>query len=303
MELWMLVEQTLFGKQDKIAGALERIHAFASAAEKIAGGYTVCVSGGKDSSIITELCLMAGVPCTFAHAHTSIDHPQTVYFIREEAERLRRLGYTFTIEIPRTREGKQKTMWNLVAKYGFPTRIQRYCCAQLKEFVGKGKYVITGVRWAESVQRRKQRGVHEVLTARMADKIILNNDNDMKRKFTEICTGQQKYVLNPIVDWSDDEVWEFITQRNIPVNPLYAQGSKRVGCIGCPLNRKSVQDLETLPRYKAAYIRAGEKYLEKKKAEGNPAIWKSAEDYYNWWKYEIDREPSLFEETGTGVRR
>jgi phosphoadenosine phosphosulfate reductase len=36
-----------------------------------------------------------------------------------------------------------------------PTRIVRYCCEALKEQGGKGRLKVTGVRWAESVRRRK----------------------------------------------------------------------------------------------------------------------------------------------------
>jgi hypothetical protein len=49
---------------------------------------------------------MAGVTCEFAHSHTSVDHPETVNFVRREQKRLREMGYEFRIEIPRGRDGK-----------------------------------------------------------------------------------------------------------------------------------------------------------------------------------------------------
>ena len=41
------------------------------------------------------------------------------------------------------------TMWDLIVKKGMPpTRMVRYCCDVFKEGGGKGRIVVTGVRWA-----------------------------------------------------------------------------------------------------------------------------------------------------------
>jgi phosphoadenosine phosphosulfate reductase len=92
--------------------------------------------GGKDSGVIQELCIMAGVKCEFVHAHTSADNPETVYFIRQEQIRLEKMGCTFRIEYPRYSDGRQKTMWNGIERHGLPTRTAggQWCCFELKEF-------------------------------------------------------------------------------------------------------------------------------------------------------------------------
>ncbi|MFA5322812.1 MAG: phosphoadenosine phosphosulfate reductase family protein, partial [Smithella sp.] len=41
--------------------------------------------------------------------------------------------------------------------------------------------------------------------------------------------------INPIIDWSDEDVWEYIKTRNIAYCSLYDEGFKRLGCIGCPM--------------------------------------------------------------------
>jgi len=159
-----LKEDTLFGERDKVSIAVTRIKEFEPMAlRNNPAGYYVCISGGKDSSVIQKLCLMAGVKCEFVHNHTSADHPETVYFVRREKEWIEKMGYTFRIEYPLDKNGKQKTMWNGIAKKGLPTRMVRWCCSELKEFGGKNRYCITGVRWAESIKRR-QRGIHEVIS-------------------------------------------------------------------------------------------------------------------------------------------
>jgi thioredoxin-dependent adenylylsulfate APS reductase len=39
--------------------------------------------------------------------------------------------------------------------------------------------------------------------------------------------------VNPLVDWSDDDVWQYVRARNVPVNRLHSQGYPSVGCAPC----------------------------------------------------------------------
>jgi phosphoadenosine phosphosulfate reductase len=151
----MLKERQLDGTiYDKTAVAMTRIQTMAPIAGRIYGGYTVMVSGGKDSSVITDLAIRAGVKCTFEASWTGIEYPETVYFLRREKQRIESLGYSFEFVIPRDKEGKQITMWRLIASYGFPTRHMRFCCERLKEVAGRNAYCILGIRWAESAKRK-----------------------------------------------------------------------------------------------------------------------------------------------------
>jgi phosphoadenosine phosphosulfate reductase len=298
----MLVTDGLFEKIDKVKTALERIKTFEPHAQAIdSRGYYVCISGGKDSSVIQELCIMAGVKCEFVHNHTSVDHPETVYFVRREKERIEKMGYIFRIEIPRYPDGRQITMWNGIVKKGLPTRLRRWCCEKLKESGGMGRYCITGVRWAESLAR-KGRGIHEEQGKTRSAGIILNNDNDMKRRLSEICIPKRKYILNPIVDWSNDDVWEFIRLYNLPINPLYSQGYLRVGCIGCPLSANGRKELEKFPKYKQAYYRAAQRRIDYRKEKGlsNKWLYNDVDHYFSWWISggKVDDGDPLFDDMG-----
>ncbi|MDR2020490.1 MAG: phosphoadenosine phosphosulfate reductase family protein [Treponema sp.] len=280
----MLIEETLFGEQNKVEISLTRIKEFEPMAlQNNPAGYYVCISGGKDSSVIQELCIMAKVKREFVHNHTSVDHPETVYFIRKEKKRLEDLGHNFRIEIPRFQDGRQKTMWNLIPQKGLPTRIVRWCCQELKEYGGEGRYCITGVRWEESARRKKGRALHEISGKTKDKNIILNNDNDMKRRLTESCIPQKKFVLNPIIDWTEQDVWDFIKKYKLPYNPLYDIGYKRVGCVGCPLSSKNhKKELGFLPKYKAAYFRAAKRLVERRSAD-LPEKVNTPEKYFEWW--------------------
>ena len=251
-------------------------------------------SGGKDSQVCKELALRAGIPFEIMHNHTTADAPETVRFVRSEAKRFEELGIKYTINMP-TYKGKRTSMWNLIPqKLMPPTRLVRYCCSVLKENGGSGRFIATGVRWAESNSRKNNRGIYERLAAKKENKIILNNDNDDKRMLFENCRLKAKRVVNPIVDWEDDDVWQLLEDAKAPVNPLYAEGWCRVGCVGCPMAGKKGREAEFLrwAKYKHLYIFAFDKMLEERKRRGKvDGSWRigvTGRDVFNWWmEYDI----------------
>ena len=261
-------------------------------------------SGGKDSSVIKELALRAGIPFEIMHNHTTADAPETVRFVRSEARRFEDLGIQYTINMP-TYKGKRTSMWSLIPqKLMPPTRLVRYCCSVLKETGGSGRFIATGVRWAESTNRKNNRGVYERLAAKRENNIILNNDNDDKRMLFENCRLKAKRVVNPIIDWTDDDVWKFLEDAKKPVNPLYAEGWCRVGCVGCPMARKKGRIAEFIrwPKYKDLYIKAFDNMLQERKNRGKlEGSWRMGEtgrDVFNWWmEYDIlPGQVDLFDE-------
>lgn len=121
-------------------------------------GYFLAFSGGKDSQCIYHLAKMAGVKFE-AHYHvTSVDPSELIYFIRE--------NYPDVIfDVPHDENGKRISMWSLIPQKRMPpTRIARYCCAELKEANGDGRMVVTGcsvgrIRTAKGKSRcRSHRG-------------------------------------------------------------------------------------------------------------------------------------------------
>jgi phosphoadenosine phosphosulfate reductase len=109
------IDETVY---DKTQIAIERIQTMAPIAEKMYGGYTVRVSGGKDSSVITDLAIRSGVKCRFEMSWTGIEYPETVYFLRREKNRIEQAGYRFEFIIPRDKQGEQITMFRLIEREG-----------------------------------------------------------------------------------------------------------------------------------------------------------------------------------------
>lgn len=105
-------------------------------------------------------------------------------------------------------------------------------CEVLKEGSGAGRFITTGVRWAESRKRKAGRVIYEAFDRDQTKRLILNNDNDDRRQLFESCRVRSKHICNPIVDWSDRD-WDYIRSEKIPVKPIYEMGFYRVGCMGC----------------------------------------------------------------------
>lgn len=271
---------------DKEQKAIERLKLAAEMSETYYGKpLIVTTSGGKDSDVCIALALAAGIDFEVQHNHTTADAPETVYHVRDMFRQLEAKGIKCTVNWP-TYKGAPVTMWSLIPqKLMPPARVARYCCSILKEGGGKGRMITTGVRWAESVSRRNKRGIYEGMPHDISKKVIINNDNDDARRIFESCKLQAKRICNPIVDWTDRDVWDYIESEKIPVNPLYRCGFHRVGCIGCPLAGKRGRELEfaRYPTYQRAYIRAFDRMVEERQNRGLPCDWQTGKDVFHWW--------------------
>jgi len=220
-------------------------------------GFYLAFSGGKDSVVIKELAKRSGVKFKAWYSQTTIDPPELVRFIKQHHA-----------EVEWNRP-KRNFFKSLADTHGMPTRIGRWCCEEYKESGGDGLVCVLGVRKAESQARKK----------RWSD---VTRWRDVKD------TG---YAVCPIVNWTDEDVWQYIRQNNIPYCSLYDEGWKRLGCIGCPMAGEGRhREFERWPRFKALWIKAADACLNKRKGKlnrfGRPYYterFKSGLEFFNWW--------------------
>lgn len=264
-------------------------------------------SGGKDSDCVLRLAEKAGINFQLINSHTTVDAPETVYHIREVVDRVKEHGHDAKIIYP-INKGKPTSMWKLIVDMGMPpTRLVRYCCKILKETSVPNSLICTGVRWEESTSRKKLRDEFEVRGKTKADKHKFGLDHakevfsDSKRITAELgqkpneenafdctlitnCKAQNDVIVNPIVDWSERMVWDFLRSEQVKMNPLYERGYDRVGCIGCPMNTKCrKKQFIDYPIYKDNYIKAFEKMIKVRREKGLQSKWKDGKDCFNWW--------------------
>ena len=235
-------------------------------------GYVVGFSGGKDSAVLLDLVKRAGVRYMAEYSVTSNDPPENVYFIRQYYPEVRFLHH-------------ERNFFRLMEVKGLPTIFHRFCCEKLKENVGAGSVVLTGVRAAESAKRAKypelniysRRKEHADRTkVRTLDSVIENEHKCIK--------GKDKVMLYPILKWTEKDVWQYIQINGLPVNPCYKTVG-RVGCMFCPFARKEELQMyeERYPKFKDLFLRSLGVYLSKRTEPDKYGL-ATPEDYYDWWK-------------------
>ena len=238
-----LIEPGLWRTTNKVEVAIQRLRSF-----EPPEGYYLAFSGGKDSVTLLALAQMAGVKFDAHYSITSVDPPELVQFIKRQHPEVAR-------DYPGT------TMWKSIVKHGMPpTRIARFCCNELKEGCGSGRFVLTGIRAQESNARKH-------------------------RKMVDVCLrdGSKRY-LHPFIDWTSQDVWEFIRAEGIAYCSLYDEGFTRLGCIMCPMQRgkRRMVDAERWPHYYGMYLRTFGKMLSERKSP--PKLnWQTAQDVMDWW--------------------
>lgn len=197
------------------------------------GPIELSYSGGKDSDVILELAKMAGIPFEAIYKNTTIDPPGTIAHCRENG---------VTILKPK------KSFMEIIEANSMPTRWSRFCCSILKEYKVYDR-AIQGIRRCESTARAK------------------------RYKEPEECRVYSKKekvrIYFPILEWTDDDVAKFISERGIKSAPIYYDESgkfhveRRLGCIGCPLRTDNgVGDYLQYPKLFKRVVKAAQTYLD-----------------------------------------
>ncbi len=224
--------------------------------------HVISVSGGKDSTAVLLLALERCPPdsvvpifCDTGNEHQAV-YDYLAYLEQALGVTINRLRADFTERFAvrrmfiardcRTRRDKRgrKVRWTNKAKRRalaalhpsgnpfldlcmlkgrFPSRKAQFCTEELKRNIAvefqlglqeQGHRVISwqGVRRDESEARRQ---------AKLAERI-----------------GPGIWAFRPLVEWTAADVFAFAAARHIQPNPLYLQGSSRVGCMPCINCRK-----------------------------------------------------------------
>lgn len=195
----------------------------------------IAYSGGKDSDVILELTRMAGINYRAVYKNTTIDPPGTITHVKSKG-----------VEVMQAK----KTFFQLVAKKGWPSRFVRFCCSELKEYKVLDR-VIMGVRKAESTRRAAS--YNEPVECRFYGN---------KKQHVE--------AFYPILDWSNQDVADFISEKNLLCHPLYYDEKglfhveRRLGCMCCPLAYKKhrIEEFKRYPNMVKLYIKAGQKFRD-----------------------------------------
>lgn len=289
------------GFDDRLKHSIELL----KKAEKLAlryseDGFYLAFSGGKDSQALYHLAVMGGVKFKAHMNFTSVDPVEVIRFVREK--------YPDVVT-----HKPVDSIYNIAVKekYLLPSRIIRWCCAVLKERGGAGTVCLTGIRRDESTRRAKRNAVEvsnrsfsgdldkfEIWQKQQIEKKLrhLNKDEFSTDEESEVrcINGKDKIIINPIIDWSDKDVWYFLNDVvKVEHCSLYDKGYKRIGCICCPVSRyaQRLREIKEYPHVKKLWIRAI-KLIRQERIGDNMIInnyWgdgsedEKCEQVFNWW--------------------
>lgn len=257
---------------EKVEKAIETYRTFEheALARDPENGYYLCDSYGKDSCVILDLAKRSGVKFKAHHNLTTLDPPELILFGRR--------SHPETIV---HRPAVPLLVKMLDKSNGPPTRHARWCCEIYKEGAGSEFVKVLGIRAAESNRRKANWKV-----------------------WTPWRTGDG-WCLNPILFWTDEDLWRYMKRFNVPYCSLYDDGAKRLGCIGCPMSQEArKRDMAKYPKYEAAWKNAFRKFWDKwhgvPREDGKPRwfdmprpngrIFTKWEDLWEWWMEENQAE-------------
>ena len=256
-------------------------------------GYYLAFSGGKDSQCLYHVAKLAGVKFKAHMNLTSIDPPEVIRFVKREYP---------DVELVKP---KKSIFQAAVDNQILPTMRVRWCCAEYKETAGAGKVTLIGIRKTESARRAKRNeveidsrkfsgdleGLEEYRKTRNREKrgrkpkgnrevTIVNADGE---RVLGCIRGKESLLISPIIDWTDEEVWEFLGVLGVKHCELYDEGWRRIGCIGCPMSSHKQKMIENkrYPHVKRGWIKAI-------KAIRNGGVFRRE---YIWWNIRKDWMP------------
>ena len=181
--------------------------------ERIASEFSPAVfasSLAAEDMVLTDLILKAQLPIAIFSLETGRLHPETLAVLDAVKAKY---GYDVELYRPQPEAVDAYVAQNGRDAFYNSIEMRRECCRIRKvEPLGRAlagkKAWITGQRRAQSSTR-----------------------SDLSIQEDDLAHGMFKF--NPLADWSEEDVWNYIRANDVPYNALHDQGFPSIGCAPC----------------------------------------------------------------------
>lgn len=250
MDLKELRERQSWPLRQKIDHSLGVIDQFIS---RLNSRVYVGFSGGKDSTVLLDLCRIIKPDIKAVFCNTGNEYPDIVRFVRELKNTE---GYNIEIIYPKLKPAQ------VFEKYGFPL-ISKSASA----IIGKVRRNPNGKVFNNFVVKRDS-----IFKLAERWKFLIDEKFDVSEKCcyqlkknpfyeyhitsglfpiigemaSESIQRQMKYLQaggcnqfgdttnsKPLSIWLEDDIWEYIRERGLKIADIYHKGAKRTGCMFC----------------------------------------------------------------------
>jgi phosphoadenosine phosphosulfate reductase len=181
--------------------------------ERIARDFSPAVfasSLAAEDMVLTDLILKAGLPIGIFSLDTGRLHPETLAVVDAVKARY---DYAITLFQPDPRAVEEYVANNGLNAFYDSIDMRRSCCGIRKvEPLGRA---LAGKRAWVTGQRRAQSSTRAELA------------------IEEIDSAHGMTKFNPLADWSEEDVWNYIRANDVPYNALHDQGFPSIGCAPC----------------------------------------------------------------------
>lgn len=181
--------------------------------ERIAGEFSPAVfasSLAAEDMVLTDLILKAQLPIAIFSLDTGRLHPETLAVLDAVKAKY---GYDVELYRPQTEAVDAYVAQNGRDAFYNSIEMRRECC-RIRKVEPLGRALAGKKAWVTG-QRRAQ-------SATRSDLAIQEDDP---------AHGMVKF--NPLADWSEDDIWNYIRANDVPYNALHDQGFPSIGCAPC----------------------------------------------------------------------
>jgi phosphoadenosine phosphosulfate reductase len=181
--------------------------------ERIASDFTPAVfasSLAAEDMVLTDLILRAKLPIGIFTLETGRLHAETLNVIDRIKETY---GYDVALYRPEPAAVDAYVQQNGLNAFYESIDLRKECC-RIRKIEPLGRALAGNKAWITG-QRRAQSTTRAALDVQELDE------------------AHRMSKFNPLADWSEQDVWDYIRSNNVPYNSLHDKGYPSIGCEPC----------------------------------------------------------------------